>query len=101
MTAPDPITEERPEGEPPLGGRRIGVQLPPDAPSRLADFLREAGALPDPVVPYAYVPRADRAEMIGLIDEMTAGRVDAIAFTSAPQVARLFEAAADAGQDTR
>src|SRR5438128_8545290 len=84
-----------------LAGRRVGIQLPPDAPPRLADFLQEAGALPDPVAPYAYVPRADRDEIVALIDEMTAGRVDAIAFTSAPQVARLFEAAADAGEDAR
>jgi uroporphyrinogen-III synthase len=53
------------------------------------------------VVPYAYVPRAERDEIVAVIEEMTAGRVDAIAFTSAPQVARLFEAAADAGQDGR
>jgi uroporphyrinogen-III synthase len=84
-----------------LAGRRVGVQLPPDAPPRLADFLREAGALPDPIVPYAYVPRADRGEIVAMIEEMTAGRVDAIAFTSAPQVARLFAAAADAGQEAR
>ena len=84
-----------------LAGRRVGIQLPPDALPRLADFLREAGALPDPVMPYAYVPRADRNEIVAVIDEMTAGRVDAIAFTSAPQVARLFEAASDAGQDAR
>jgi uroporphyrinogen-III synthase len=84
-----------------LAGRQVGVQLPPDAPPRLADFLREAGASPDPVAPYAYVPRADRDEIVAVIDEMTAGRVDAIAFTSAPQVARLFAAAADAGHDTR
>jgi uroporphyrinogen-III synthase len=84
-----------------LAGRRIGIQLPPDAPPRLADFLREAGALLNPVEPYAYMPRADRAEIVALIEEMTAGRVDAIAFTSAPQVARLFAAAADAGEDGR
>jgi uroporphyrinogen-III synthase len=84
-----------------LAGRRIGVQLPPDAPPRLGNFLREAGALPDPIMPYAYVPRADRGEIIAVIEEMTAGRIDAIAFTSAPQVARLFAAAADAGQSAR
>jgi uroporphyrinogen-III synthase len=84
-----------------LAGRRVGVQLPPDAPPRLGDFLREAGAWPDPVMPYAYVPRADRGEIVAMIEEMTAGRVDAIAFTSAPQVARLFAAAADAGQEAR
>jgi uroporphyrinogen-III synthase len=84
-----------------LSGRRVGVQLPPDAPPRLADFLRHTGALPDPVVPYAYLPRADRRQIAGLIDEMRQGRVDAIAFTSAPQVARLFEAAAAGGGEGR
>jgi uroporphyrinogen-III synthase len=81
-----------------LSRRRVGIQLPPDSPPRLADFLRQAGALPDPVVPYVYVPRADSREIAGLIDEMTRGAVDMIAFTSAPQVARLFEAAATGGR---
>jgi uroporphyrinogen-III synthase len=81
-----------------LSGRRVGIQLPPDSPPRLADFLREAGALPDPIVPYVYVARADSREITGLIDEMAGGRVDMIAFTSAPQVARLFEAAAADGR---
>jgi uroporphyrinogen-III synthase len=36
-----------------------------------------------------------------LIDEMSRGRVDAIAFTSAPQVARLFEAATAGGEEDR
>jgi uroporphyrinogen-III synthase len=84
-----------------LSGRRVGVQLPPDAPPRLADFLRQAGALPDPVVPYAYVPRADRRQIAELVDQMGQGRVDAIAFTSAPQVARLFEAVTGSGGEDR
>jgi len=84
-----------------LTGRRVGVQLPPDAPPRLADFLRAAGAVPDIVEPYAYVPQADAAEVAGLIDAMTQGRVDAIAFTSAPQVARLFAATAAGGSEAR
>ena len=82
-----------------LTGRRVGVQLPPDSPSRLADFLREAGALPEPVMPYAYVPAADPREIAALIDAMSRGAVDAIAFTSAPQVARLFAAAAAKGAE--
>jgi uroporphyrinogen-III synthase len=81
-----------------LAGRRVGVQLPPDAPPRLGDFLREAGAWPDPVMPYAYVPRADRGEIVAMIEEMTAGRVDAIAFTSAPQVRRLTAVAEKTGR---
>ena len=81
-----------------LSGRRIGVQLPPDSPPRLTDFLGEAGALPDPVEPYVYLPAADPREIAALIEAMSRGDIDAIAFTSAPQVARLFEAAASLGQ---
>jgi uroporphyrinogen-III synthase len=84
-----------------LTGRRVGVQLPPDSPPRLADFLHEAGALPDPVMPYAYVPAADPREIAALIEAMSRAEVDAIAFTSAPQVARLFDAAASLGQEER
>jgi uroporphyrinogen-III synthase len=77
-----------------LRGRRVGVQLYPGAvDNRLVDFLRDAGATPDPVVPYEYVSGADDAKVAALIDQMAAGRIDVIAFTSAPQVRRLFDAA--------
>src|SRR5436853_360001 len=81
-----------------LRGRRIGVQLYPEAGNRLVQFLSCAGALPDPVLPYLYVPKSDPAEIIALIGEIAAGRVDAVAFTSAAQVARLFDVAEDAGE---
>lgn len=84
-----------------LAGRQIGVQLPPDAPSRLVDFLGEAGAKPDPVEPYVYLPAADPPDIAALIEAMTRGEVDVIAFTSAPQVARLFEAAVSEGAEER
>src|SRR5262249_50129412 len=84
-----------------LTWRRGGGPPPPAAPSRRADFLREAGALPDPVEPYVYRPAADPREITGLIAAMSRGEVDAIAFTSAPQVARLFEAAASLGAEAR
>ena len=84
-----------------LRDRRIGVQLYPGAPSRLVDFLGEAGARPDPVWPYAYVPSVADDEIVALIAEIADGRVDAIAFTSAAQVTRLFAAAQAAGLETR
>ncbi len=78
-----------------LSGRRVGVQLYPGATSnRLVDFLRGAGAVPDPVVPYAYASQADDDRVASLIARMAAGTVDVIAFTSAPQVRRLFSVAA-------
>lgn len=76
-----------------LRGRRVGVQLYPGAGDRLIDFLRTAGAIPDLVVPYDYASHAEDTKIASLIDEMAAGRIDVIAFTSAPQVRRLFDAA--------
>jgi uroporphyrinogen-III synthase len=77
-----------------LQGRRVGVQLYPGNPNtRFTDFLRQAGAEPDPVLPYVYASTADDEEVVELIDRMADGAVDAIAFTSSPQVQRLFEVA--------
>jgi uroporphyrinogen-III synthase len=84
-----------------LAGRRVGVQLYPDAPPIIIDFLKNADAEPDPVSPYVYVPSVGDGEIIGLIDEIAGGRVDAVAFTSAAQVSRLWEAAAAAGLDSK
>lgn len=75
-----------------LRGRRVGVQLYPGAVNnRLVAFLRGAGAMPDPVVPYEYASEAEDRKVAALIDQMAAGRIDVIAFTSAPQVRRLFD----------
>jgi uroporphyrinogen-III synthase len=83
-----------------LRGRRIGVQLYPDGgESRLVAFLREAGADPDPVVPYAYATEADDTKVGALIDELANGRIDAVAFTSSPQIRRLFDHATAAGRE--
>ena len=77
-----------------LRGRRVGVQLYPGNPNtRFIDFLQDAGAAPDPVVPYVYASAADDARVVDLIDRMAAGTLDAIAFTSSPQVGRLFDVA--------
>ncbi len=77
-----------------LRGRRVAVQLYPGNPNaRLLDFLREAGAAADPVVPYAYASEADDRRVGMLIGELAEGRIDVIAFTSSPQIARLFDAA--------
>jgi uroporphyrinogen-III synthase len=84
-----------------LRGRRVGVQLYPDADNRLTEFLSGAGALADPVLPYVYAPKSDPAEIMALIGEIAAGRVDTVAFTSAAQVARLFEVAQSAGEAAR
>ncbi len=83
-----------------LSGRRVGVQLYPDnANERLLKFLKGAGADPDPVLPYVYASEADDERVIAVIAEMAAGRVDAIAFTSAPQVRRFRDIARASGRE--
>ncbi|HXP06504.1 MAG TPA: uroporphyrinogen-III synthase [Stellaceae bacterium] len=76
-----------------LAGRRLAVQLYPDAPPDLLDFLRGAGAEADPVLPYVYASATDEARVFEAIREMAAGRVDLIAFTSSPQLRRLQQVA--------
>jgi uroporphyrinogen-III synthase len=84
-----------------LRGRRVAVQLYPESPSRLVDFLEAAGALPDPVTPYAYTAAASDDALAGLIEKVAAGGIDAIAFTSASQARRLFELARERGDTDR
>jgi uroporphyrinogen-III synthase len=84
-----------------LRGRHIGVQLYGEEPSHeLRVFLEARTGTAVPVVaPYVYAPASDAAKVIELIGELTAGRVDAIAFTSAAQVERLFGVARESGLD--
>ncbi|HUK01749.1 MAG TPA: uroporphyrinogen-III synthase [Steroidobacteraceae bacterium] len=77
-----------------LDGRRIGVQLYGSEPNRpLIDFLEHAGARVLTVAPYVYADAADEAAVRTLFERLNAGAVDAIAFTSTPQVERLFAVA--------
>jgi uroporphyrinogen-III synthase len=77
-----------------LQHRRVGLQLYPGSPTtRLTDFLRDRGAEPDTVLPYVYASASDDERVVELIDRMAGGGVDVIAFTSSPQVERLFAVA--------
>ena len=83
-----------------LTGRRVGVQLyPRNANERLLKFLGDAGAQGDPVLPYVYASEVDDARVIAVIAEMAAGGMDAIAFTSAPQVRRFRDVALAFGRE--
>jgi uroporphyrinogen-III synthase len=78
-----------------LTGRRIAVQLYGTLPNTaLCAFLAGAGATVRTVAPYVYADAADDAAVQGLLAQLAQGAVDAIAFTSTPQVERLFAAAA-------
>jgi uroporphyrinogen-III synthase len=82
-----------------LAGRRVAVQLYPDNPNAaLIDFLRNAGASADPVLCYVYGSQSEDGQVADVIDDMAAGRVDLIAFTSSPQVTRLRNVAAASGR---
>lgn len=77
-----------------LAARRIGVQLYPGNPNtKLLDFLRQAGAIPDPILPYRYASDAETEKIEAVIMEMAAGKIDLIAFTSTPQLVRLQDVA--------
>ncbi len=81
-----------------LYDRRIGVQLYGQEPNEpLRHFLDEAGAHDFFVAPYRYADEADEARVRELVDELVAGRLDAICFTSSPQVDRLRRVAKQAG----
>ena len=77
-----------------LKGRRFGVQLYGTEPNRpLVEFLESAGAQVSTVAPYVYADAADDAAVLDLVKRIQDGQVDAIAFTSTPQVERLFAVA--------
>jgi uroporphyrinogen-III synthase len=83
-----------------LRGRHVGLQLYPNMPdTKFIDFLRDAGAELDTVLPYIYAAAADDERVVALIDRMAAGGVDVIAFTSSPQVRRLFDVAKTAERE--
>jgi uroporphyrinogen-III synthase len=78
----------------PLGGRRVAVQLYGEDPNRvLVDFLVDKGALVLPVAPYRYAPATHDEKVATLIEDLSAGLLDGIAFTTAVQVDRLFQVA--------
>lgn len=82
-----------------LHGRRIGIQLYPGADDNpIVEFLDCNGAAPDPVTPYGYAAEAADAALEALTDQLAAGGIDAVAFTSAAQIRRLFAVAQSRGR---
>jgi uroporphyrinogen-III synthase len=80
-----------------IQGRRVGLQLYGQEPNvELVEYLRAAGASVETVAPYVYAPGVDDRRVQDLIAAMDSGRIDAIAFTSASQIDRLWHVAAGA-----
>jgi len=77
-----------------LKGHRVGLQLYPDKDhSALTAAVIAQGATAEPVTPYVYDAQAADGQIITAIEEMAAGRVDALALTNLGQIRRLFEVA--------
>jgi len=85
-----------------LKGHRLGLQLYPEKDhTTLIDFITARGASVDTVLPYVYDARAAEGNIVTAIEEMAAGRVDAIALTSSGQVRRLVDTARAKGLETQ
>lgn len=77
-----------------MSGRAVGLQIYGQEPNEtLVSYLKGVGAAVDIVAPYVYASAAEDARVSELIAEMAAGTIDAIAFTSSPQIRRLEEVA--------
>src|SRR5579859_4355346 len=85
-----------------LRGRRLAIQLYPEQDhSKLLGAIKAMGADIDAVLPYVYDAKAAEPNIVAAIDEMAAGRIDAIALTSRGQARRLIETAKSRGLETR
>lgn len=80
-----------------LRGKSVVLQLHGDPAPQLAAWLKEAGATVLQVEPYRHTPPEPGALAL-LYDEITKGRVDAVAFTSAPQFRFLAQYAREQGK---
>jgi uroporphyrinogen-III synthase len=77
-----------------IAGKNIAVQLYGEEPNvKLISYLELRGAKPSVVAPYVYANKLDDEKVIELINTMQKGQVDVIAFTSQPQINRLFKVA--------
>jgi uroporphyrinogen-III synthase len=85
-----------------LADRRVGVQLYPDKDhSALLGAIAAQGGTALPVTPYVYDTRAADSHIVTAIEEMAAGRVDAIALTNLGQIRRLIDVARERGLEAR
>jgi uroporphyrinogen-III synthase len=71
-------------------GKSLGVQLYGVPNPAFSEPLRERGARLETVQVYEYREVSDPARVAAFIDRLCSGDVDAVTFTSAPQVRSLF-----------
>lgn len=82
-----------------LNGKRVIFQRYGGPDSELPTYLRAQGADYRELTLYDWGLPDDSGPVIELIDRMEHGKVDALAFTSRPQVPNLIEIAAAAGRE--
>lgn len=81
-------------GEMEITAKHVTVQLYGEEPNvKLISYLEQRGARVSSVAPYVYANKLDDEKIIELINTMHKGQVDVIAFTSQPQIKRLFQVA--------
>ncbi|OXM85291.1 uroporphyrinogen-III synthase [Paenibacillus rigui] len=68
-----------------VSGQRVALQLYGDHAPRLVQWLKEQQANYYEILPYEHIP-PDLEVMDALLSEIVAGKVDAVTFTSTPQV---------------
>src|SRR5262249_37126502 len=81
-----------------LQGKGVGLTLYAEPNPPLVQFLESAGGRGSTVMSYIYTPDTDAERVAGLIESMARREVDAIVFTSSPQVDRLYEVANERDQ---
>jgi uroporphyrinogen-III synthase len=75
-----------------LNRSRVAVQLYGQEPNqKLIDFLEEKGALIEPVSPYIYASDTEQQQVVKLIENLIAKKLDALVFTSTAQLNRLLK----------
>ena len=82
-----------------LEGKRVIFQRYGGPDSELPTYLREQGAVYQELTLYDWGLPDDPEPVLGLIGKMERGEVDALAFTSRPQVPNLIAIAESAGRE--
>ncbi|GIE94671.1 uroporphyrinogen III methyltransferase [Paractinoplanes rishiriensis] len=78
-----------------ITGLRIVVQEHGEPQTEFVAALRAAGAAVDEVPVYRWVPPPDTGPVRRLVEQIVAGQVDAVAFTSAPAVKSFLQLAGE------
>jgi uroporphyrinogen-III synthase len=82
-----------------VAGRRIAVQQHGEPQAEFTAALRAGGAAVVEVPVYRWTLPPDIAPVRKLVDQIIAGQIDAVTFTSAPAVKAFLEIAGHAGDD--